>query len=105
MRVLFLQINGRNLGPHAELKTTNRLVGFPIELEVQLKDEDTNSLISDIEWAVSQSCKTMESIMFNAKDERLIKKRSISDHAPLEFFPTVLFSIPEPDMDCHSLHL
>ncbi|KAK3716577.1 hypothetical protein RRG08_039372 [Elysia crispata] len=46
-----ITINGRNLGPHAELKTTNRLVGFPIELEVQLKDEDTNSLISDIEWA------------------------------------------------------
>ncbi|GFS10808.1 polycystic kidney and hepatic disease-like 1 [Elysia marginata] len=46
-----ITINGRNLGPYAELKTTNRLVGFPIELEVQLKDEDTNSLITDIEWA------------------------------------------------------
>ncbi|GFN92112.1 fibrocystin-l [Plakobranchus ocellatus] len=46
-----ITINGRNLGPHAELKTTNRLVGFPIELEVQLEDKDTNSLISDIEWA------------------------------------------------------
>ncbi|GFN92105.1 fibrocystin-l [Plakobranchus ocellatus] len=45
------KIHPRNLGPYAELKTANRLVGFPIKLVVRLEDKDTNSIITDIGWA------------------------------------------------------
>lgn len=47
------QINGRNLGPKANIRTTNRLTSSPLELEVNLEDKDSNTDIIDIAWAVS----------------------------------------------------